>query len=296
MEASMSQNALVAAGQPVYSQTGVRLDYSGTGGEMLGKLLVGAILSVLTLGLYSPWFVVGLCKYVFSRTTIKTTASTNLKLEFNGSGGRLFVIYVVGYWLSLLTIGIYAAWLLNDAIRFFSENSTASDEQGGRWQLRYQGTGRELLGVLVVGALLTLVTLGVYTPWFLCKLQKHVLSRMEILENGAPVGRLDFVGDGGDLFVTFLVGYLLTFVTLGIYMPWFQVNIMKFNATNLRASFRGANYSGDFLGNGADLFIIDLVGMLLTALTLGIYSFWFITKTIRYQTNGHVFREVVTPA
>jgi uncharacterized membrane protein YjgN (DUF898 family) len=42
----------------------------------------------------------------------------------------------------------------------------------------------------------------------------------------------EFHGTGGEFFVTFLVGYLLTLITIGIYMPWFIVKLWKFQFNN----------------------------------------------------------------
>src|SRR5690606_25195133 len=44
--------------------------------------------------------------------------------------------------------------------------------------------------------------------------------------------RPNFQGTGGELFVTFLVGYLLTVVTIGIYAPWFHCKLLNFMASN----------------------------------------------------------------
>ena len=109
----MSENALAVA-QPTYSQTGSRLDYAGTGGEMLGKLIVGAILCVITCGVYMPWFAIGLYKYVYSKTTMKTTSGQVLKLEFTGTGGQFFVIGLVGFLTrrNLITMFLCAEMML----------------------------------------------------------------------------------------------------------------------------------------------------------------------------------------
>jgi len=43
----------------------------------------------------------------------------------------------------------------------------------------------------------------------------------------------DFLGTGGQLLVTLLVGYLLTIITAGIYGPWFICKLYKFELENL---------------------------------------------------------------
>ena len=102
---------------------------------------------------------------------------------------------------------------------------------------------------------------------------------------------LDFVGGGGDLFVTFLVGYLLTIVTLGIYGAWFQVNLFKFFTSNTRAEVYGQVHAGDFSGTGGEYFVKILIGVLLTMFTFGIYGAWFMVDLMRFQLNNTSFSE-----
>jgi uncharacterized membrane protein YjgN (DUF898 family) len=209
-----------------------------------------------------------------------------------GRGGEFFVIALVGYLLTLVTLGIYAPWFLVKVLRFFFDNTTATAQDGTRYQLRYSGTGGELFVTILVGYLLTMITLGIYYPWFLCKLQKTILGRVAVLENGQQAGVLDFVGRGGELFVTLLVGAILTVITLYIYFSWFQVKLNKFFLANTRVHLQGRSFAGDFTGTGGELFVINLVGGLLTGLTLGIYGFWFLARLIRFHYNSSAFREM----
>jgi hypothetical protein len=41
-----------------------------------------------------------------------------------------------------------------------------------------------------------------------------------------------FTGEGGELFVIILVGYLLSIVTLGIYMFWMMAKLLKWQTSN----------------------------------------------------------------
>jgi uncharacterized membrane protein YjgN (DUF898 family) len=267
-----------------------RLDFKGTGGELFAKLIVGALLMVVTLGIYAPWFQVSLNKYIYSVTRIRGTQRGDLQLEFTGTGGQLFVIGLVGGLLTAITIGIYFPWFLVKLIRWYEENTTAKAADGTTYKLQSDLNGGELFVTFLVGYLLTVVTIGIYAPWFMCKLQKLFAEKTQILEQGRPSGRLNFVGQGGELFVTFLVGYLLTMVTLGIYASWFQVKMLKFFATNTEVAIAGRTYRGDFVGTGGELFVLNLVGVLLTMITLGIYGFWYLAKSLAFQLNNTMYR------
>ena len=106
------------------------------------------------------------------------------------------------------------------------------------------------------------------------------------------MGQADFVGTGGELFVVNLVGMLLTMITFGIYFPWFQVNLVKFNTHNTRINVKGRTIVPKFSGTGGELFVEFLVGYLLTLVTLGIYSPWWAVKLMKFNINNLSFEDV----
>ena len=283
---------------PMASASGgeVRGDFSGTGGELLGQLLVGYLLTLVTFGIYGPWFICKFFNFVAQRITFGPTAKGTVRFRFDGQGGELFVTFLVGYLLTIVTFGIYGAWFVCKLTKFYTDNLVVSTDDGNEYQLRFDGEGGQLLVTFIVGYLLTFVTLGIYMPWFTCKLNKWFSEHTKILQSGQEVGDMDFTGEGGELLVTFIIGYLLTAITLGIYMAWFQVNLLKFNAEHTKFSVAGKRYTLRFDGQGGELFVIILVGYLLSIITLGIYFFWFMAKLLKWQaSNTAVLQEGVVP-
>jgi uncharacterized membrane protein YjgN (DUF898 family) len=268
----------------------VRIGYAGTGGELFGQLFVGMLLTLVTLGIYTPWFVCRMVRYITSKTSAGPTARGNLQFEFRGGGGRLFVPLYVGYLLCFFTLGIYTPWFICKLTRFFCDHTVARAPDGTQYQLRFNGEGGALFGEWLLGAILTLVTFSIYMPWFLCKMRKFFYSNTQIVENGQVAGQLDFVGEGASLLGTFIVGGLLTMITFGIYFAWFKVKLSQYWGRNTRINLRGGVYHSDFVGTGGELFVINLVGALLTVITLGIYWFWFQTNKIKFDFEKTVFR------
>jgi len=271
---------------------GVRPNFQGTGGELFVTFLVGYLLTVITVGIYGPWFYCKMTNFTLSNMTLGPTRRGDLRLEFTGKGGELFVTFLVGYLLTLITIGIYAPWFMVKLIKFFVGNTTAAAQDGTRYRLNFEGTGGELFVTFLVGMLLCMITAYIYMPWFMCKLRKVLYTRTAILENEQPVGNLDFEGTGGQLFVTILVGYLLTVITAFIYMPWFQVKLTRFWAENTRIHYQGRVFAGAFHGTGGEFFVTILVGYLLTLITAFIYMPWFLIKLWKFEYNNHEFSEV----
>jgi uncharacterized membrane protein YjgN (DUF898 family) len=279
----------MAMGQPGGE---IRGDFSGTGGELLGQLLVGYLLTLITIGIYAPWFMCKFTNFIAQRVTFGPTAKGTVQFRFDGQGGQLFVTFLVGYLLSIITIGIYMPWFICKLTKFYLDNTTVTTSDGSVYNPRFQGGGGDLFVTFLVGYLLTMVTIGIYAPWFMCKLNKWFAERTKLVSNGQEVGGLDFTGEGGNLLVTFIVGYLLTIITLGIYMAWFQVKLIKFNADSTKININGQRFGLRFTGEGGELFVIILVGYLLSIVTLGIYMFWMFAKLIKWQlSNLVVFSE-----
>ncbi len=270
----------------------LRMNFAGTGGELFAKLIVSFLLLIVTLGIYFPWFICSMTNYFASKTTVGPTRRGQIRFAFNGTGGGFFGTFLVNYLLTLVTVGIYAPWAMCNIARWFTEHYEAHTDDGGRQSAKFVGSGGDLFVTFLVGYLLTLVTLGIYTPWFACKLQKFFQTNTHIYENGQPIGKFDFVGEGGSLLGTFIVGYLLTLVTVGIYAPWFQCKLNKFFAQNTRVSVYGRTFAGDFDGTGGELLVTFIVGYLLTLVTLGIYGFWFMANLQRFNYNHRTFREI----
>lgn len=271
---------------------GVRPNFQGTGGELFVTFLVGALLCLITLNIYIPWFYCKLANFVLSNTTMGPTRRGELRLEFTGKGGELFVTLLVGGLLTIITAYIYMPWFICKMIKFFTNNTTATAQDGTRYRLNFEGTGGELFVTFLVGGLLTMVTLYIYLPWFICKLRKVLYQRTAILENEQPVGNLDFEGKGGELFVIGLVGFLLMIVTLTIYRFWFEVKLQKFYAENTRINYQGRTFAGSFNGTGGEYFVTLFIGMLLCAVTLYIYMPWLLIKLWKFDLNNLEFNEI----
>ena len=135
----------------------------------------------------------------------------------------------------------------------------------------FNGSGREYLGLFVIHLfLLSMLTLGIYSPWAWVRLFK--LRASHTLINGKEV---IFNGTGSNLFIICLVNILLTIITLGIYSPWAVCRISKWKARNTLVDGKPS----DFVGTGGGLFVFYLVHfMILPMLTLGIYYFYGIYR------------------
>ncbi|MBN2358904.1 MAG: DUF898 family protein [Deltaproteobacteria bacterium] len=275
-----------------------KFEFNGTGGALFVKMLVGILLTAITAGIYGPWFAVSIYRYLADNTKIKKAQRGDLQLAFSGTGGQLFVKGLLGGLLCAITLGIYTPWFMVKLNRWVCDNAVAKAPDGTLYRLQFNGSGGALFVKMLVGILLTAITFCIYSFWFTVGLQRYFLQNTAILEGNKVIGNQDFVATGGQLFVTCLIGALLTTITFGIYSFWFQVKLFKFFASHHYLVIAGKPCQGRFDGDGFSYFIVNLVGGLLSGITFGIYTPWFIVKMTKFQLNNLVIapRTVAKPS
>jgi uncharacterized membrane protein YjgN (DUF898 family) len=234
-------------------------------------------------------------------------------LGFHGSAGGLLGIHVVNALFTLLTLGVYYFW---GKARVRAYLLGATELEGDRFA--YHGTGRELLvgfakGVAVFFIPFALLSIlpqiygfpGEVTSALNMLLWMTGLLLVPVAMVGARRYRLSrtswrgircsFRGPAREFVGIFVVGTILTSLTLGIYYPVF---VTRRQAFMIAHSYFGSHKFG-FDGRGRDLVGPFLLMILLFLPTLGLSWFWFSARRQRYFT-GHTrfgatrFRSEVT--
>ncbi len=218
------------------------------------------------------------------------------RINFTGQGSRYFGIAILNAILTILTLGLYYPWAKAN-VRKYLWNET--EIKGSR--LVFNGTGMEMfrgfiiayliLGSLYIGVLLTQGD-PKYAFYFILAFYLGIILIMPLAIFGAwryRVTRTSWRGinmgfDGR--FRNFLKLYfrnlLLVIITFGIYLPWFRVEITKFL---FQHTLIGQNRLG-FKGSGGDLFIINLLGGILSAITLYLYVPVYLKDRINFTINN----------
>jgi len=194
-------------------------------------------------------------------------------LDYIGQTGTLFGIFFKNLFLTILTLGIYRFWAKTRERRFLWANTQIDDEG-----FEYTGTGKELflgflkavavlvplfvglqlvelfvldenfVGIAVLGAVRLVLILGlVYAGAFAA--HKYRMSR-------TTWRGIRFQQDGSMWCYAgmALLGLLLTPLTLGLYLPFLQTRLMRYETGNLR--FGTAHFR--FTGEGKTLFKLFL--------------------------------------
>ena len=273
--------------------TSGKFRYHGGGGDLFGLVVVNALLTIVTLGLYSFWAKTKVREFHYSHTELDGD-----RFAYHGTGGELFrgaliafgilvgfavlygiIIAVVGEEPSpltegLITAGLYLAFVplilfaVNGARRY---RLTRSSWRGIRFS--YHGDPNEFIAMMFKGILLSLVTLGIYTPFFQS-------NRRAFLVNNSRFGSEPFMydGEGRGLFYEFIKAVLLTIPTLGFIWIWYSAFKQRYFWEHTR--MRGARFESRI--TGISLLELQMLNMLLAWITLGIGVPWVITRTHAY--------------
>lgn len=213
--------------------------YQGEGGKLFGLYLKNILMSIITLGIYSFWGKVEINKYLFSHINL-----ADRSFGYHATGKEKFrafviaIVFFLGVFALLGGIGFVAPKVAPfimgvAAIAFYfwgipfvvvgKHQFLLSRTSWSNVRFRFNGTYKGYLPIHIKGLLLTIVTLGIYSPWF-------INNTISYLLNNSNVGDKSFSydGNGKDFFFMLFKGYLLTIITLGIYGPWMMADVYKY--------------------------------------------------------------------
>lgn len=74
--------------------------------QLIGWAILGAIVTVFTLGICYPWAVTMIYKWKIEHTVVE-----GRRLKFNGTALGLFGNWIKWWLLCIITLGIYSFWL-----------------------------------------------------------------------------------------------------------------------------------------------------------------------------------------
>jgi uncharacterized membrane protein YjgN (DUF898 family) len=156
---------------------GIHFGYRGNLGEFYKKAALDLLYSILSLGIYSYWFVVNIRKYVLQHTRY----GKDVRGDFIGSGGELFGLTLVNGLLMYLTLFIYTPWALIKFFKFDIENIRIYQGENNKLRLVTNAKGGQYFIVLIKAALITIFTLGICGPIGRLMIHKYLTESL-ILE------------------------------------------------------------------------------------------------------------------
>ena len=228
------------------------LEFRGRWLNIYGNLILIAILSGVTAGIYLPW---GYARW--QRIITENTYFEDEQLEFDGSGAGAFVQFIVIGFFTLITLGLYVILGFSSTRMLRWQYAHTLTPNGLR--MEYEGRSLDIFWEWFLLILLTPLTLGLYYYWGRNRLRRQILTHVSLSDQPMQLGSTP-----GEYFVAVLSNWVMTVVAIVLYaaLGFF-----------LRRAVLDSGPLTEQLGNiGAGLPIMDLVNVLLIVVALGFYA------------------------
>jgi len=228
------------------------LVFDGTFGKYLGILLLGVFLTIITLGIYLPWFIRSITRFYIDHSALDSQ-----KFKFMGKGNKLFVIFLFTLIIPLILFSAAVIFLTIFLTRVAVPTDTAVTAQGVSWMvagyvfemfmltpymylyykwmvqvnykeysIRWETSFFPSCVRIFFEILFSVITLGLYFPLAMIRLYRYFAGKT-IAASGESKRRFGFDCDPFNDYIYILAQIFLTIITLSIYYPWACCNIYK---------------------------------------------------------------------
>jgi uncharacterized membrane protein YjgN (DUF898 family) len=226
------------------------LKYSGDTAEFFFMNIGNLLLSVITLGVYFPWYMTRLMKYLVGKTSYEDN-----NFCFNGKGLHLFGLLLATLALPIALFSIIIAFLarghattmyftiMSQALAFlivvpyiywvykWVVNITFKE-----YLITWETSAIPSLGKIFMEMALTLVTVGIYYPAAIAKLYGYFMDRTIVSKMDFKVYSFNVELNYFKVWKFLWIQILLTLITCGIYGAWAYCNVCALILNNTSLS------------------------------------------------------------
>jgi uncharacterized membrane protein YjgN (DUF898 family) len=208
-------------------------------GKYLGMVLPGLFLTIITLGIYGPWFMRNVQRFYVNNSSYR-----DKNFSFPGKGGRLFVIILLTVIIPMILMIVFML-SVGRSYGIDVRNRTAShviiqqiitmiilipyiylvykwvaELMYNGYHIKWDTSFFPSIGKIFIEIVLTIITVGIYFPMAYLRLYKYFAdrTRSNVVENQVIQFGYDIEQTKDFLFIWGQT--LLTLITLGIYYPW----------------------------------------------------------------------------
>ena len=123
-------------------------------------------------------------KYIFKNIKVGDAS-----FEYNGQGKKYFWLIIGGYFLTIITLGIYGFWWQKSLFDYFVNNLELVKEDK-KLSFRSTATIAGFFELIILNLLLIVFTLGIAFPWTLVRTMKFI-ARNIIIEGEISLDELN---------------------------------------------------------------------------------------------------------
>jgi len=230
---------------PKFSVGGKAFAFKGSIGKYIGLNIGGALLTIITLSVYFPWYIRNIVAYMASETTFD-----GANPSFEGKGGTLFKYYLLSLLVPIVVLVIILGIIFGVTMAIGASTAAGAlstiiiivvfllfvpflyllykwyvnirwNDVTITWKTSFWPSCGFVLGQL----LLTAITATIYWPAAFLRIYRYFTDKTVLARSGVETGRLGFEGDIGKGYRLIWGQSLLSVITLGIYIPWAWANI-----------------------------------------------------------------------
>jgi len=284
-------------------QSRIPFEFHGTGSEYFKIWLVNIIVSIVTLGIYSPWAKVRRKQYFYGNTHVQGASFEYLADPVKILKGRAIVVVllivqsivsnlvpIIGAILGVAIL-VILPWLVVRSLAFNAGNSAIRNIRFG-----FDGTVGEAAKVFVLWPILAALTLGILSPYAYFRQKKFIIKNSSYGTTGftftATAG--EYYGLVFSALIPIVMGIVViaasgfffppaaVLVGLVLYLYFFAFFSVK--TTNLLYnSSRLALHRMESTLKIKEYLLLVVTNSVATALTLGLFHPWAKVRTLRYK-------------
>jgi len=236
--------------------------FRGEVGAYVGMNVGGILLTIITLGIYSPWYLKRIVSYLAAETTINGASPA-----FGGRPGKLLKYIFLAVWIPVIVITVIGVVI---GLASFGSDLASGPTSAAmavsvitfiavavffivlipffylmyKWMIDFQWNDLSIRWktsfwpscFFILGqVLLTLITVGIYWPAATLRLFRYFTNATTVARGEAELGHVVFEGGIGNGFGLLWGQALLSLITIGIYLPWAYTRIARwiFDSTSV---------------------------------------------------------------
>jgi len=225
----------------------------------------------------------------------KDTINNNIenRFEYDASISQIFSIWILNFFLSIITIGIYSFWGKTKMRKYIANSFSLLNDR-----FEYNGTGGELFRGFLKAIPIIII---VYLPFIIWDQEENpwviltfipIICLVFVAIYGAlryRISRMTWRGVRGKLTGSAfcfagkkIMRTFLNVITLGLLIPSSDINIYKYIAENMHFGDAQVRFDGE----AKPLFSINLITLLLAIPTIGLSRLWYFAALTRH-TYAH---------
>ena len=240
-------------------------------GKYIEIIITGLVLSIVTLGIYIPWFIRNLHRFF-----VHGAAYNSHKFAFRGTGGKLFLIMTLAIFIPFIVVGFIVFTIMKSNIEIWIYQIMVISSLVSIIYLTFKW----MVVIRYKNYFIRLDTGFLHAMWkiaielVLAVILVFIFSWLTSVSSVFWL-KADFVPTAGKIIFELVLGVL----TLGFYFPMAFIRLFRYFAEHTKSNvLEGKQILIGYDGDQVTDFLFMWKQILLTIITFGIYYPWAFSR------------------